>query len=80
MVVTGLIVGFIVLSILLVLIGANQGNMIVHFIEHVGGWLTTPFHNLFIRPSKTESMVINWGIAAIVYLIIGGALARLARW
>jgi hypothetical protein len=80
MVVTGLVVGVIVLAILLVLMGANQGNMIVHFFTHLGSWLTTPFHNLFVRPSARENMVINWGIAAIVYLVIGSAIARLARW
>jgi hypothetical protein len=80
MVVTGIIVGFIVLSIILVLVGANQGNMIVDFVLDVGRWLTTPFHNLFLRPSDTENLVINWGIAAVVYFAIGSALARAARW
>jgi hypothetical protein len=80
MIVTGIIVGFILLSILLLLGGANRGNMLVDFVIDIGAWFATPFENLFIRRSYREEVVINWGLAAIVYLAIGSFLARLARW
>jgi hypothetical protein len=79
MIVTGVIVGFLLLSILLVLGGANHGNMLVNFVLDVGAWLAHPFENLFIRRSYQQEMFINWGIAAIVYLAIGSFLARIAR-
>jgi hypothetical protein len=78
--ITGLVVGIIVFGIILVLVGANQHNMLVDLVLDIGRWLTTPFHDLFLRPNSTERLVVNWGIAALVYLAIGGLLARLARW
>jgi hypothetical protein len=78
MVVTGIVVGFIVVAILLTLAGANRDNMIVSFIVDVAVWLTRPFDNLFVRDSYTEEMLINWSIAAIVYFAIGSFFARLA--
>lgn len=77
--ITGIIVAVIALGILLVLLSANRGNMLVDFILDLGTWLTTPFHNLFANPNPKENVVLNWGLAAIVYAVIGGVIARLAR-
>ena len=79
MVVTGLVVGFIVLAIVLILIGANQSNMLVDFVVDIARWLTTPFHELFIRPTQKQNVLINWGIAVIAYAAVGALLARLVR-
>jgi hypothetical protein len=70
---------FIVVSIILVLLGANPGNDIVDAITDVGRWLTTPFHDLFPRRDPEENMVLNWGIAALVYAGIAVLIARVAR-
>jgi hypothetical protein len=78
MVVTGIVVGFIVVAILLTLAGANRNNMLVDFVVDVAVWLTRPFDNLFVRDNYTEEMLINWSIAAIVYFAIGSFFARLA--
>jgi len=77
--ITGIIVGFIALGILLVLASANRGNMLVDFVLDVATWLTTPFHNLFLRSNPKEAVLLNWGLAAIVYAIVGGVIARFAR-
>jgi hypothetical protein len=77
--ITGIIVGIIALGILFVLAAANRGNMLVDFILDVASWLTTPFHDLFVRRDPEENVLINWGIAAIVYAVIGGVIARFAR-
>ena len=77
--IAGVIAGIIILGIVLVLIKANPNNQIVDFILDVGRFLTTPFHNLFPQDNPRQDILVNWGIAAIVYLIVGALLARLAR-
>lgn len=77
--ITAIIVGIIVLCIILVLVRANQANPLVSFFLDVGSWLTYPFHQLFKRPTQAQDILINWGIAALVYLVVGGALSRLVR-
>ena len=77
--ITGIIVGFIALGIFFVLAATNRGNMLVDFVLDVATWLTTPFHDLFVRADPHEAVLLNWGLAAIVYAILGGIIARFAR-
>ncbi len=77
--ITGVIVGIIVLGIILVLLNANKANPLVNFTLDIGSWLTYPFHQLFKRPTEGQDVLINWGLAALVYLVVGGAIARFAR-
>ena len=77
--IAGVIAGIIILGIVLVLIKANPNNQIVDFILDVGRFLTKPFHNLFPQDNPRQDILVNWGIAAIVYLILGALIARLAR-
>lgn len=76
---TMIIVAIIVLAIAFVLLKANQQNMIVNWFVDAGRWLTTPFHNIFNPKNPREEVLLNWGLAAIVYGLIGGFLARLVR-
>jgi hypothetical protein len=77
--IAGIVAAIIILGIVLVLIKANPNNEIVNVILEVGRFLTTPFHNLFPQDNARQDILVNWGIAAIVYLILGALLARLAR-
>ena len=77
--ITAVVVGIIVLGIILVVAGANRGNMLVDFFLDIGTWLTTPFHSLFPRYDAEQSVLINWGIAALVYFVIGSVIARFSR-
>lgn len=79
MAITTALVVVIVLGIVFVLLDANQANMIVDFVLDVGRWLTRPFANLFQMDTADQAILVNWGIAAVVYLFVGSALARLAR-
>jgi hypothetical protein len=63
----------------LVLVKANPNNQIVDFVLDVGRFLTRPFHGLFPQHDPRQDVLVNWGIAAIVYLIVGAFIARLAR-
>jgi predicted membrane channel-forming protein YqfA (hemolysin III family) len=78
--ITAVIVAIIVLGIFLVLADANRANMLVDFFVDLAWWFTKPFHSLFAQRNPEQDVLLNWGLAAIVYLIIGGFIARLARW
>ena len=75
--VVSVVVLIIVAGILLVVLKANPTNSIV---TDVHGWarsLAGPFDGMFSFHSANVTIAVNWGIAAVVYLFIGGLIARL---
>ena len=77
--ITMIIVAIIVIAIVLILLSANRHNMIVSWFVDAGNWLTTPFHGIFNPHNARQAVLLNWGLAAVVYGIIGGVIARLVR-
>ena len=77
--ITSVVVGLIVLAIILVLLDANRDNAIVDWLVNAGDTLSTPFHGIFSLDSHKATVAVNWGVAAIVYAIVGGFIARLLR-
>lgn len=77
--VAAVIAGILAVGILLVLIGANQGNALVDFILDIGRFFATPFADLFPQSDPETDVLVNWGIGAIVYLLVGALIARFAR-
>ena len=75
--ITALVVGVIVVGIVLHLLGANSGNVIVSAVYDVAGWLVTPFKSVFSVHGQKAHIAANWGLAAVVYAVVGGLLARL---
>ena len=75
--VAGLVAAVIVAAILLKVFSANPHNVIVSDIHDAGRWLATPFNNLFHPKNGNVALAVNWGLAALVYLVIGHALATL---
>ena len=73
----GLIALIIVVAIVLFVLGANQSNGIVSAIHDAGAWLVGPFKNLFSIHNAKLAMAVNWGLAALVYLIVGHVIASL---
>lgn len=70
----------IVAAIVLHLLGAKTSNSVVHAIHQAGSWLSGWSHGLFSIQNSDWNMVVNWGIAAAVYLIAAHLIARaLAR-
>jgi hypothetical protein len=67
----------IVLAIILYDAKANPNNSIVKWIHDAANTLTSPFHGLFTIHGLRKQLTINWGIAAIVYLIAGMLLASI---
>ena len=72
-----LVVGVIVAGILCHVLGANASNDVVSAIYSVDRVLVAPFSGLFSLDDHKLEIAVNWGIAAIVYLLIGRVLANL---
>jgi hypothetical protein len=77
--ITSVVVGLIVLAIVLVVLEASRGNAIVDWLVGAGQWLSTPFHGIFSLDSHKGTVAVNWGLAAVVYWLIGSFVARLLR-
>jgi hypothetical protein len=67
----------IVVAIVLRVASANPGNVIVRDIHDVGKWLVGPFKNVFSIKNPKGSIAANWGLAAVVWLIVGSVIASL---
>jgi hypothetical protein len=75
--VVSVVVLILVAGILLVLLKANPTNTIV---SDVHGWarsLAGPFDGIFSFHNARIAVAVNWGIAAVVYLFVGGLIVRL---
>src|SRR5947209_10924022 len=70
-------VAIIVAGILLRVFGANGSNTIVHDVHQAGSWLASPFKNVFSVRHPKESIALNWGLAAVIYALVGGFIASL---
>jgi len=66
-----------VAAIVLFVLGADPGNGIVQAVHDAGGWLAGPFKNLFSIHNAKVAIAVNWGLAALVYLLVGHFIARL---
>jgi uncharacterized protein involved in cysteine biosynthesis len=75
--VVSVVVLIIVAGILLVVLKANPANSIVSEVHDWARWLTGPFDGMFSFRSVNAAIAVNWGIAAAVYLLVGGLIARL---
>jgi hypothetical protein len=77
MLVVGVIALILVLHIIFVLFGANSANSIVStdadWARHLAAW----FDGLFNTANGKWNTVLNYGIATIVYLVVGRLLAGL---
>ncbi|HEV2061253.1 MAG TPA: hypothetical protein VGR12_00260 [Solirubrobacteraceae bacterium] len=75
--ITAAVVVVIVLGIVLHVLDANAGNAFVSTVHDIAGWLVTPFKGLFSFGDNDLQVAVNWGIAALVYGIVGGFLSRM---
>ena len=77
--ITSIVVGLIVVAIVLVLLEASRRNGIVDWLVGAGDWLSKPFHGIFSLDTHKATVAVNWGLATLVYALIGGFIARLLR-
>ncbi|MEU4995034.1 hypothetical protein [Streptomyces sp. NPDC021622] len=76
--VMGVILG---LWILMYLLDANRANDLVQFVHDVARWLAGWSHDLFTFDDAWARVVAGYGLAAVVYVFVGHAIAgRLRRY
>jgi uncharacterized integral membrane protein len=78
-VITSLVVGLLLVAILLVILEANRDNALVDWLLDAGAWLAGPFDNVFTMDNRKERVGVNYGLAALVYAVVGGLIAKLLR-
>ncbi|MFD3525365.1 hypothetical protein [Streptomyces sp. NPDC058653] len=68
------------LWILMYLLDANRANDLVNFVQDTARWLAGWSYDLFTFDKAWARVVCGYGLAAVVYLLIGHGLAgRLRR-
>lgn len=77
--ITTIVVAIIVAGILLIVLKANAGNDIVKIVHDAAKFLAGPFDGMFNLKNPRTEIAVNWGIAALVYALIGGFIARALR-
>jgi hypothetical protein len=75
--IVGLVALIIALGILFVVLGANASNTIVSQIHDWAKTLAGPFDGMFHLHSVKGTLALNWGIAIVLYLIVGSLITRL---
>ncbi|WP_124265699.1 hypothetical protein [Streptomyces sp. ADI98-10] len=79
-VVADILAFIIILWILMYLLDANRGNDFVQWIHDAARWLAGWSYDLFTFDKAWARVVAGYGLAAVVYLFIGHAVAgRLRR-
>ena len=72
-----LIAIILVTHIVLDLVKANPANGFVSFIAKWAGYLAVWFKDLFTPGSHALRVILNYGLAAVFWLVVAGILARL---
>ena len=76
--IAAIIAGIIILGIVLVLIKANPNNAVVDLVLDVGSFFVRPFRDLFPQSDPRQDVLINWGIAAVAYVLVRQGRERVA--
>ena len=76
-IVVAAVVLVILAGIVLYVLHANPSNGIVSTVHDAGAWLVSPFADVFHPKDRTVALAVNWGLAALVYAIVGGILTAL---
>ena len=71
---------FLAVGALMVALGMNQDNAIVAFVLDGANKLDFgTFKDFTGKSAATKEALTNWGIAAVIYLVIGKVLDRIIR-
>ncbi|MFC4611355.1 hypothetical protein [Streptomyces maoxianensis] len=70
---------FLGLWILLFLLEANQANVFVEFVEGVADWLAWWSQDIFTMDTDGLRVLLNYGLPAVIYLLIGHGIATRVR-
>ncbi|MEV4256751.1 hypothetical protein AB0J52_26600 [Spirillospora sp. NPDC049652] len=78
-IVTTVVVLILAVHIVFVAFDANTGNSLVH---RISGWaddLAWQFKDVFQPKNRKVEVAVNYGLAAVVYLVVGRILIALVR-
>jgi hypothetical protein len=78
-VVASIICVLLALHIAFVVFSANDDNAIVRTVNDWAGWFAWRFHDIFVPKDERVGVLVNYGIAAVVYLVAGRVVAGLIR-
>jgi hypothetical protein len=67
------------LWILMYVLAANRANDLVSFVQDAARWLAGWSYDLFTFDTDWLRVLLNYGLPALVYLIVGHALAARIR-
>jgi hypothetical protein len=76
---TVVVVAVIALGIVFHVLDANTHKWLVSDVERAAKWFAGPFDNTFMVHSAKLAIALNWGIAIIVFAILGRLVARLVQ-
>jgi hypothetical protein len=65
-----------ILFILMIVLGANQANSFFRFIQSLADPLALFFPGLFNTGNFNVDVLLNYGLAAVFWLVVTGILAR----
>jgi len=76
-----IIAAVIAVGVLLVVADANEGNALVAAMLDVGRFFTDPFRRIIDleRGKEHLQIAINWGIAAVAYVLVASLVAGALR-
>lgn len=75
--IAGFIITFLLLQVVLLLLGANQGNFFVDLVYAVGGFFAAPFSGIFGSPTYGESFFDSAAVVAmVVYALLAWGIAK----
>ncbi|MCI2424090.1 hypothetical protein MOQ72_42500 [Saccharopolyspora sp. K220] len=78
-VVVGLVVTVFTLHVLFVIFDANQGNEFVSFVYLLAKTLVLGLGDVFTPDDALLGVVLNYGLAALVYLVVGQLVIKAIR-
>lgn len=66
-----------VVYILMILFGANQANSFFQFVRSLAEPLALFFPGLFTFANDSLETIVNYGLAAVFWIVVAGFVARL---
>lgn len=73
------IAGLFILHMLFVVLDANEGNSFVSFVYSAAKVFVLGFGDVFTPRDATVGVVLNYGFAALIYIVIGQLVIKLLR-
>ncbi len=69
----------ILVYLVLILLEANPANPLVDFIGAIADWFAWLFHDMFTAANAKVQALINYGLAALAYLLLAALVHSVGR-